>query len=172
MPAKPAQANVPQSIDWPGIRTLAVTIGVREAARQVGRDLPPVELARFVFRVLKRSKREGWIKEKNATLQRVAQQKANGSSPSNAKALSSQVLTSSNGLVNLLAESSERVKRALGTACVKASEHVEELHPAVILAQADRMRQVALTAGQVFSWEDRSQSGVNLQFNIGIGGME
>lgn len=53
-------------IDWPGIRAAAVTIGVREAARRAATNLPPVEANRFVERVLKRSTREGWIKEKQA----------------------------------------------------------------------------------------------------------
>jgi hypothetical protein len=160
----------PQQIDWPGIRTLAVTIGVREAARQVGRDLPPDEQNRFIERVLKRSTRERWIAQKKEQIAEVKQRRPNLTGPT-PKALSSNVHLSSNGLANVLGEASERVKRALGTACVKASEHVSELNPAIILARAQEMRQVALTAGQVFSWEDRSQSGVNLQLNVAIGGM-
>ena len=49
------------AIDWPGIRAAAVAIGVREAARQAGSNLPPDELVRFTERVMKRSSREGWL---------------------------------------------------------------------------------------------------------------
>jgi hypothetical protein len=54
------------NIDWPGIRAAAVSVGVREAARQAGKDLPPAELVRFTNRVMQRSKREGWIKQAQA----------------------------------------------------------------------------------------------------------
>ena len=35
-------------VDWPGLRAAAVTIGIRAAARQAGRDLPPDEQERLL----------------------------------------------------------------------------------------------------------------------------
>jgi len=49
------------AIDWPGIRATAVDVGVREAARQTAAHLPDDGRERFVFRVLKRPQREGWV---------------------------------------------------------------------------------------------------------------
>ena len=54
-------------VDWPGIRASAVAVGVREAARRSAAHLPDDERERFVFRVLKRSQREGWVVGAKAT---------------------------------------------------------------------------------------------------------
>jgi len=48
-------------VDWPGLRAAAVAIGIRPAARQAARDLPPHERERFVQRAMKRCSREKWL---------------------------------------------------------------------------------------------------------------
>ena len=48
-------------VDWTGLRAAAVAIGIRKAARQAARDLPPVEQERFVQRAMKRCSREKWL---------------------------------------------------------------------------------------------------------------
>jgi hypothetical protein len=42
----------PLNVDWPAVRVLAVAVGVREAARQMGISEDAVR---------QRSKREGWM---------------------------------------------------------------------------------------------------------------
>jgi hypothetical protein len=48
-------------IDWAGLRAAAVAVGIRKAARQAARDLPPDEQERFVQRAMKRCSREKWL---------------------------------------------------------------------------------------------------------------
>jgi len=36
-------SNTINDVDWPGLRAAAVAIGIRKAARQAARDLPPDE---------------------------------------------------------------------------------------------------------------------------------
>ena len=37
-----------EQIDWAGLRAAAIAIGIRKAARQAARDLPPDEQERFI----------------------------------------------------------------------------------------------------------------------------
>jgi hypothetical protein len=48
-------------INWPEIRAAAIALGVREAARQAAKHLPPMEQQRFVNRVMRRCAREHWL---------------------------------------------------------------------------------------------------------------
>ena len=48
-------------VDWAGLRAAAVSVGIRKAARQAARDLPPDEQERFVQRAMKRCSREKWL---------------------------------------------------------------------------------------------------------------
>ena len=50
-----------EEIDWPGLRAAAVAIGIRPAARQAARDLPPDEQERFIQRAMKRCSRGKWL---------------------------------------------------------------------------------------------------------------
>jgi hypothetical protein len=50
-----------EEIDWAGLRAAAVAIGIRKAARQAARDLPPDEQERFIQRAMKRCSREKWL---------------------------------------------------------------------------------------------------------------
>ena len=50
-----------EEIDWAGLRAAAVAIGIRPAARQAARDLPPDEQERFVQRAMKRCSRQKWL---------------------------------------------------------------------------------------------------------------
>jgi hypothetical protein len=45
-------------VDWAGLRAAAVAIGIRPAARQAARDLPPDEQERFVQRAMKGCSRQ------------------------------------------------------------------------------------------------------------------
>ena len=50
-----------EEIDWAGLRAAAVAIGIRKAARQAARNLPPDEQERFVQRAMKRCSRQKWL---------------------------------------------------------------------------------------------------------------
>ena len=52
----------PVNVDWPAVRVLAVVVGVREAARQMGISEAAVR---------QRSKREGWMASPKTVVQRA-----------------------------------------------------------------------------------------------------
>jgi hypothetical protein len=53
----------PLNVDWPAVRVLAVAVGVREAAGQMGISQDAVR---------QRSKREGWMASRKTAAQRAA----------------------------------------------------------------------------------------------------
>jgi hypothetical protein len=55
----------PLNVDWPAVQVLAVAVGVREAARQMGISQDAVR---------QRSKREGWMASPKAVAQRALAQ--------------------------------------------------------------------------------------------------
>jgi hypothetical protein len=85
-----------EEIDWAGLRAAAVAVGIRQAARQAVRDLPPDEQERFVQRAMKRCSRQKWLVKSQ-------QDKADAvlTSPS---ALSANVRKGSDVLSEVLAE--------------------------------------------------------------------
>ena len=106
-------------IDWPGLRAAAVAIGIRKAARQAARDLPPDEQARSVQRAMKRCSREKWlVKSEQVKADAVAM------SPT---ALSANVRTGADALANALAEDSHATRIATARAHRKAAEHAATL---------------------------------------------
>ena len=91
-----------EEIDWPGLRAAAVTVGIRQAARQAARDLPPDERERFIQRAMKRCSREKW-------LAKAQQDKANAVATSPA-ALSANVRRGSDVLRNGKVEGGVRME--------------------------------------------------------------
>jgi hypothetical protein len=84
----------PNEIDWAGLRAAAVAVGIRKAARQGARDLPPDEQERFLQRAMKRCSREKWLVK--------AQQDKADAIATNPRTLSANVRTGADGLVNAL----------------------------------------------------------------------
>src|SRR5207248_6153750 len=103
-----------EEIDWAGLRAAAVAIGIRPAARQAARDLPPDEQERFVQRAMKRCSRQRWLVKSE-------QDKADAfvTSPT---ALSANVRTGSDVLSEVLAEDSRATRIGLSAAARKAAE--------------------------------------------------
>ena len=62
----------PLNVDWPAVRVLAVAVGVREAARQMGISQDAVR---------QRSKREGWMASPKAVAQRTLAKPVTSVSP-------------------------------------------------------------------------------------------
>jgi hypothetical protein len=85
-----------EEIDWSGLRAAAVGIGIRPAARQAARDLPPDEQERFVQRAMKRCSRQKWLAK--------AQQDKADAVATSARTLSANVRTGADALAHTLAE--------------------------------------------------------------------
>ena len=107
-----------EEIDWPGVRAAAVAIGIRPAARQAARDLPPDEQERFVQRAMKRCSRQKWLVKSQ-------QDKADAvvTSPS---ALSANVRKGADVLSDALAEDSRETRIGLSAASPQSRRDVRE----------------------------------------------
>jgi hypothetical protein len=136
-----------EEIDWPGLRAAAVAVGIRQAARQAARDLPPDEQERFVQRAMKRCSRQKWLAKSQ-------QDKADAvlTSPS---ALSANVRNGSDILSEVLAEDSRETRLGLSTAARKAAEHLAASKPAKIVREHRALRNITGSAAQLHSWDDK-----------------
>lgn len=137
----------PQPIDWSGIRAAALVIGVREAARQAGRDLPSDEQNRFVERVMKRSSREHWLD----VLQLPAKQREAGPP---AKPQSAIVRNGSDSLAGKLREDNESTRLDLSKATRNASKSLAELPGSMVLVRSEDLRRVVSSAAQIHAWDN------------------
>jgi len=90
------RSSCPPDVDWPGLRAAAVAIGIRPAARQAARDLPPDEQERFVQRAMKRCSRE-------KRLVKAQQDKADAAAAST-RTLSANIRTGADALAETLNE--------------------------------------------------------------------
>lgn len=153
MPAVASAAPDPQEPDWPGIRAASVAVGVREAARQASKHLPPEEQERFVFRVLKRSQREGWVAATKEAMIYVTSQ---------AKPLSSPVLSGSDVLKESLAEDSKETRISLSKAARNLAKKGEDAD----LHQAGDVLQVGKLAALTHGWEQAGGSSVSINLLI------
>lgn len=145
---------VAQQIDWSGIRQLALTVGVREAARRAGANLPPHEQARFVERVLKRSSRQGWVIQKNAALAIPSTEQA--------KPLSAKVLNGTDSLLATLAERKNQSRLHLSKYVVDASKEAAKSNGT--LGIAPLVDKVANVHAKV--WPEEKQSEERFSLNI------
>lgn len=146
-------------IDWPSIRAAAVTLGVREAARRAAVNLDQQETTRFVNRALKRSEREGWIKQKNAII---------SNHPAQAKPLSAVVINGAESIANSLADDSRETRINLSRGLKNASKHVADMDGAQAFKNARTVKEVAQGASLVHSWEAKANASPigNLSLNI------
>lgn len=155
-------------IDWPGIRAAAVQLGIRGAARQAGADLPPAELERFVFRVLKRAMREKW-----ETARLANQATAPAPSSNAAKPLSSRVLTGAQAVQNALEEDSTASRAAFSRGLRHVAEHFRDIaakDPSKALSEAPNAKATVSSLSVVHRWEDR-QAPVNVLVNVALSGI-
>lgn len=144
----------PDDIDWSGIRAASVSVGVREAARQAARNLSSDEQERFVFRVLKRSQREGWVTA-------IAEAKASVI-VQNAMPMSSVVLKGSEALAHTLLEDGNATKLAGMKYARRTTEYAARLaeeSPEKALAEANNVKASLQSAALAGSWRDGSEGG-------------
>lgn len=150
-----------EPIDWPGIRAAAVTIGVREAARQAGQHLPPGELKRFTDRVMQRCHREGWIREKKRIIQEPPP-------ITTSKPLSAKVSNGADSLVNHLAQKKEKSRLNLAKFVVNASSVAAKSRKPLAIAQDVRHVSAVMQA----LWPEEGSKGLTLNLGVAIGGMQ
>jgi len=131
---EPKHAEVtpsPTSVTREEVKQLAINIGVREAARQLGLNED---------RVCQWSKRGKWFVDPPKP-------------PTITNGVVSTVSTASEALRETLVKRSGSTKLALSKAALKASEHLAESEAPVILKSARQMRDIASTASTVHGWE-------------------
>jgi hypothetical protein len=139
-----------EEIDWAGLRAAAVAIGIRPAARQAARDLPPDEQERFIQRAMKRCSREKWLVKSQ-------QDKADAvfTSPN---ALSANVRRGSDVLSEVLAEDSRETRIDLSAAARKAAKTLAEMPGSSVIKHAQAHRHMTASASQLHSWDDKGNS--------------
>ena len=152
-----------EEIDWPGLRAAAVAIGIRKAARQAARDLPPDEQERFVQRAMKRCSREKWLVK--------AQQDKADAIVSSPTALSANVRTGADALLNVLAEDSQATRIAAARAHRKATEHAAKLSGRALMHKdvAQALKHHDQGAAIVHGWSEMEQAqGAHVAINIAM----
>lgn len=149
-------ANVAASADAPGnqpinreaVKTLAMAIGIREAARRMGLD---------EHRVLKWSQRDPngpWMSSPE-----VKQLSTPSTTGNTARyACPQNVLTASNALQNVLSEDRAATKLGFSQAARKAAEHLAKADPETILHHAAKARDMATVAEKAQDWASGQQA--------------
>ena len=119
-------------INWPEIRAAAIALGVREAARQASKHLPPLEQKRFVNRVRQRCTREGWLSIKRNPPPRSAPH------PGQTLPLSAPPLSGSTVLAQTLQERKEKSALHLSKYVQDASKNLAQSDGDLLNAKAGR----------------------------------
>jgi hypothetical protein len=135
----------PLNVDWPAVQVLAVAVGVREAARQMGISEDAVR---------QRSKREGWMTSVKATTQRALAKPVTTVSP--------DVLSPADALANVFSERRDRTKLGLSKYAAEAAERAGESDGNLALSR--NVRDVAAVHSTLWP-EDHNERGI---LNIGI----
>jgi hypothetical protein len=135
----------PLNVDWPAVQVLAVAVGVREAARQMGISQDAVR---------QRSKREGWMTSVKATTQRALAKPVTTVSP--------DVLSPADALANVFSERRDRTKLGLSKYAAEAAERAGESDGDLTLSR--NVRDVAAVHSTLWP-EDHNERGI---LNIGI----
>ena len=147
----------PEEIDWAGLRAAAVAVGIRQAARQAARDLPPDEQERFVQRAMKRCSRQKWLVKSQ-------QDKACAIEQSPA-ALSANVRKGCDVLSEVLAEDSRATRLDLSAAARKAAGHLAASKPAKIVRKHHALRSITQSAAELHDWNEK-RPGQHFSLNV------
>jgi len=146
-----------KEIDWSGLRAAAVAIGIRRAARQAARDLPPDEQERFVQRAMKRCSREKWLLK--------SQQDKADAVASSPTALSANVRKGSDVLSEILAEDSRETRIGLSAAARKAADTFAKMPGSKVIKHAQAHRHMTASAGLLHAWDDK---GNRIPFSLNV----
>ena len=121
----------PLNVDWPAVRVLAVAVGVREAARQMGISEDAVR---------QRSKREGWMASPKTVAQRALAKPVTSVSPT--------ALSPADALANVLQEHERETKLSLARSARRMAKDAEQ----ATLRESGHVKEVAQTAAIVHRW--------------------
>jgi hypothetical protein len=146
-----------QEIDWPGLRAAAIAIGIRPAARQASRDLPPDEQERFVQRAMKRCSREKWLVK--------SQQQKTEAVVTSPSALSANVRKGADVLSEILAEDSRETRIGLSAAARKAAETLANMPGSKVIKHAQAHRHMTASSSVLHGWQ-ADQAGVSFNLNV------
>jgi hypothetical protein len=144
-------------IDWAGLRAAAVAIGIRKAARQAARDLPPDEQARFIQRAMKRCSREKW-------LVKAERDKADSVATSRS-ALSANVRRGADVLSEVMEEDSRETRISLSAAARKAAETLAKMPGSKVIKHAQAHRHVTASSSVLHGW-DKEGNPVPFSLNV------
>ncbi len=148
-------------MDWPGLRAAAVAIGIRKAARQAARDLPPDEQERFIQRAMKRCSRQKWLVK--------SQQDKADAVVMSASALSANVRKGADVLSEILAEDSRETRIGLSAAARKAAETFANMPGSKVIKHAQAHRHMTASADVLHGRDD---AGNNPVVNIALLGLK
>jgi hypothetical protein len=140
----------PLNVDWPAVRVLAVAVGVREAARQIGISQDAVR---------QRSKREGWMASPKTAAQRALAKPVTSVSPS--------VLSPADALANVLQEHERETKLSLARSARRMAKDAEE----ATLREAPYVHKAAQVASITHKWDQREEQS-NVMVNIALLGID
>jgi hypothetical protein len=139
----------PLNVDWPAVRVLAVAVGVREAARQMGISQDAVR---------QRSKREGWMASPKAVAQRALAKPVTSLSP--------HALSPANALANVLSERKDRTKLGLSKFTAEAAEQAAEHQDKLGIAR--NVRDVAAVGSSLWPETQARETILNLAVLTGV----
>lgn len=128
------------AVDREAVKTLAIAVGVREAARQTGINHNTI---------LSWSKRDKWFAP---TLQPPSVIRQNGDAIS-------AIITPSDALAATLADFSKKTRLNLAEGLCKASEVVRKMPGKQVLKQARQVKDIVGSSAQVGGWQDQTQTG-------------
>lgn len=140
------------AIDWNEVRTLALAIGVREAARRM--ELPEETVKR-------RCTREGWLTKRDQTEHEAEQSRAvvrvsQGLSPVVPKA------------ADILGEMKEKTRASFGIAAQKVAEHAAQQPVDDLLRGSEDYSRWVTNADRIHGYSRDGQSGNTTVVNIGF----
>ena len=136
----------PLNVDWPAVRVLAVAVGVREAARQMGISEDAVR---------QRSKREGWMASPKTVAQRALAKPVTSVSP--------DVLSPADALANVLQEHERETKLSLARSARRMAKDAEQ----ATLREAPYVHKAAQVASITHGWGEKEKN-PNAILNVAI----
>lgn len=150
----PAAQRTP--IDREAVKTLAIAVGVREAARQL--DLSESTVKSW-------STRERWFAQPDRVHLPPTLEKAHNP-------LASSASKPSSALVNVLADESKKTRLKLSRAAYKAAKTFAKRPGDAIIADSQALRHVTAVAATVHGWEEGKPASLNLQLGVFVGGIQ
>lgn len=146
----------PLNVDREAVRVLAIAVGVREAARQMGLSEDAV---------MQWSKRYGWMTEKAAALERIPPGRGNN----RVTAVSASVRNPSEAMAKIMEDLSGKTKLSALKYAARTTEHaakVAEEDPESALSLASDVKSVLQTAQIAGGWAAAGGAVVNVAVGL------